>query len=174
MIEAISKGCVGTYADGSVKYTFIVEPKHAADAAKLFGMPGACVVVAALTQSASQKAAQDAIIAQASPIIETIAADKPKRGLLSQWAAMRCADLLFVEFLRPIYDKAMGGDGSGWGDVTADNDFGGDSSLWARHAILLLCDIQSRSELDTNKFAITRFDTLIRLPYSEWIKNNHE
>ena len=173
-MNGIIQATSGTYrsrVDGTLVLTVEISPLHRTSALELFGMPGQAMALAALTQEASQKAAQDTTIAATSQKVEAVGADKPKRGLLSQWASMRCADLLFVEFLRPIYDKYMGGDGSGWGDVTADNDFGGDSELWARHVILVLCEIESRSELDTNKAAAALFNNLIRLPYCEYSSN---
>ena len=68
----------------------------------------------------------------------------------------------------------MGGDGTGYGDVSPRRDFGGDESAYARHCILVLCDIDSRSELDHNAEAAEKFHRLIRLPFAEHLRAEAE
>lgn len=63
MIEAISRGCKATLADGTVRYVVEIGPEHAADAAQLFGMPGVPVVLVRLTQQAAQQSAQRETVA---------------------------------------------------------------------------------------------------------------
>lgn len=163
VISAVSRK-ITTMADGSMRILVEVSATDALAAFELFGVPATPMALAALTQEASIASAQ----------ASTIAADKPKGGALSKWAAMRCAESDFQKFIRPIYDKFMGGDGSGYGDVAPDNDFKGDFEAYARHCILVICDIESRAELDTNNYAKVRFNTIIREPYIEWIKMQHE
>lgn len=57
----------------------------------------------------------------------------------------------------------MGGDGSDWGDVSA-ADCGGMAG-YARHCILVLCEIGSRAELDHDAEAAAKFNRIIRAPY---------
>ena len=96
--------------------------------------------------------------------------EKPKGGALAKLAGQWCGMPEFVEFIRPVYDKAMGGDGSGWGDVTPEHDFAGNKLKYARHCILLLCDITSRAELDHDAEAARKFHTLIREPFAAHLK----
>ena len=94
-------------------------------------------------------------------------AQKPKLGPLAMLAVQLCKNPSFTEWLRPIYCKFMGGDGSSWGDVTPALDFDDSWEQWTRHAVLVLCDIESRRELDTDPLAAVRFDAVIRKPWLE-------
>lgn len=86
-----------------------------------------------------------------------------KGGPLSQLAGRWCSSSAFQEWVRGVYDRHMGGDGSGFGDI-------GDGQLepadLARHAILVLCDVDSRAELDHAPGAAKRFHELIRKPFA--------
>lgn len=86
-------------------------------------------------------------------------------GQLCQWAIMRCQDSIFLNFIRPIYDRHLGGDGSGWGDINPDEIM---EKEFCRHAILVLCEIDSRKELDTDKAAEQRFKERIMTPYQKY------
>ena len=154
IIEASSAG-FKDMADSSVRITFEFEPRHAAVAVALFGPRGRSVAIAALKDG--HGAASDAVVA-----------DKPKGGELAKLAGMWCNESNFLAFIRPVYDKTMGGDGSGWGDVTPD-DVGG-TSQYCAHCIKVFCDIDSRVELDHNPAAAEKFQRLIRLPYMAWPK----
>lgn len=149
-IEASSVG-VKTMADGTLRITLDIEPRFAKDAFGLFGSPGTPVALAALKTAAQQEAA------------------KPKGGELAKLAGQWCQNAQFIEFIRPIYDKAMGGTGRNWGDVTPD-DFDGGASEYARHCICVLCGVNSRAELDHDRMAATRFHTLIRQPFADYLK----
>lgn len=103
----------------------------------------------------------------------SVAATKRERmGPLCEWAVFRCAEEPFQRWITPVYDRAMGGDGRGTGDIHPD-DVGGPEGF-ARHALLLLCDITSRKELDTNTEAAKRLHQLIRLPYAAWLKETEK
>ena len=97
-----------------------------------------------------------------------------KGGELAKLAGQWCRLPEFVEFVRAIYDRAMGGDGSSYGDVSPRQDFGGDESAYARHCILVLCNIDSRAELDHNADAAEKFHRLIRLPFAEHLRAEAE
>lgn len=100
---------------------------------------------------------------------------EPKGGPLAKLAGQWCNEPNFVWFIRPIYDRAMGGDGTSWGDVRPD-DFPGDPNkklvLYLRHCICILCDIKSRRELDHDARAAALFHALIREPYIAYLKAN--
>ena len=160
MIEAISRGCKGTLSDGTLRYVVDIAPKDRVAAAELFGEPGSPMVLARLTQEASIQSAQ----------AETIATSKPKGGELAKWAGILCNDPQFIEFIMPIYDRLMGGDGTGCGDLAPD-DIGGDEE-YNRHAILVICRIDSRRMLDHNKEAAQTFRDEIMKPFDEWKAKN--
>ena len=155
LIEAASSG-FKSMADGTVRFSFDVEPRHAEAALRLFRVPGTASVLAALVSGAAEPPA---------------AKPKPKRERMTplcEWAVLRCSESSFQEWIRPVYERAMGGDGMGTGDI-ATADVGG-VVAYARHAILTICDIQSRKELDTDPGAAMTFDHTIRRPYLAWIK----
>lgn len=85
-------------------------------------------------------------------------------------AVLLCKDPLFQNWLRALYDRHMGGDGEGWGDVHPD-EFAAKTDeermeLYAKHCVMVIAGCrESRSELDTDKFAWTRFVTLIGQPW---------
>ena len=159
MIEAISRTCK-TMADGTLRLTVDIEPNSALTAFQLFGMPDVPMVLARLTQEASIQSAQ----------AETIAAEKLKGGLLAKWAGILCNDPQFIEFIMPIYDRLMGGNGTGCGDLAPD-DIGGDEE-YNRHAILVICGIDSRRMLDHDKKAGQIFRDEIMKPFDEWKAKN--
>jgi hypothetical protein len=92
--------------------------------------------------------------------------EKPKGGPLSELAGQWCRRDDFKQWIRPVYDRIMGGDGTGYGDVTPE-DVGGEEK-YAAHAICVICEINSRRELDHNAEAAALFHTLIREPYAKW------
>ena len=85
-------------------------------------------------------------------------------------AVMLCEDPDFRDWLRALYDRQLGGDGTGWGDVHPEI-FAGTTAAarekaYAKHCILVITGCkESRRELDTDKMAWTRFVTLIGQPW---------
>lgn len=104
--------------------------------------------------------------------IQPESTEKAKGGALARLAGMWCQDHRFYEFIRPIYDKLMGGSGSGHGDleIRPYPHNVQDVQSFCRHAILVLCDIDSRAELDNNQSAAEIFHRRIREPFSEILK----
>lgn len=151
-IEASSAG-VRDMADGSLRITLEFEPRHAREAYSLFGSRGTPVAVVALKVGAPD------------PAPET---EQPKGGPLSRLACQWCRRDDFMSFIRPIYDRAMGGDGGGWGDVRP-ADVGGPEA-YCRHAICVLCDVSQRRLLDHDKDAAETFHRLIRKPFEALVK----
>ena len=140
-----------TMADGTLRLSIDIEPMHAQDAFKLFAAPGTPAAIAAL---------KDGYAASKEP-------EKPKGGALSKLAGMWCNEPEFYYFIRPVYDIFMGGSGHGYGDVTPDNDFGGVLSKYCAHCIKVICEIESRAELDHDPMAAEKFHKLIRGPYQK-------
>lgn len=148
---------VRTMADGTLRAELDFEPRFAAAAFRLLGSPGHPLAVAALKIKT-----------------DTAADDKPKGGALARLAGQWCNDDKFCRWIRPVYSRHMGGNGHNWGDVTPD-DFGGGTkgqAGYCRHAILVLCDITSRAELDHDSDAAARFHQLIREPFAEYLKDH--
>lgn len=95
-----------------------------------------------------------------------------KGGALAKLAGQWCQSQSFFDWIRPVYDRMLGGDGDGTGDIYIAKD--GDIptvALFCKHAILLICDIRSRAELDHDPVAAEKFHRLIRTPYSEYLKD---
>lgn len=141
-IEASSVG-VKTMADGTLRITLDIEPRFAKDAFGLFGAPGTPCALAALRVSA----------AQTEP-------EKPKGGPLAKLAGQWCNSHQFVKWVAPVYHQHVGD--VGLEDFPTPSDF-------ARHCILVLCDLNSRAELDHNKIAQSHFETLIRQPFMAYL-----
>jgi hypothetical protein len=78
-IEAASVG-VRTMADGTLRLSLDIEPRHAQAAFALFGAPGTPMALAALRPASSKPEA-------------------PKGGPLAQWVAMRCQEPHFQAWL---------------------------------------------------------------------------
>lgn len=85
-------------------------------------------------------------------------------------AVLLCKDPLFQNWLRALYDRHMGGDGEGWGDVHPD-EFEAKTDeermeMYAKHCVMVITGCkESRSELDTNTQAWARFTKLIGQPW---------
>lgn len=90
-----------------------------------------------------------------------------KGGPLSQLAGRWCASEVFQRWVRPVYDRHLGGDGSGWGDIDP-NEL--EPADFARHAILVLCKVDSRRELDHDPAAAERFHDLVRRPFAAFME----
>ena len=90
-------------------------------------------------------------------------------GPLCKWVAIRCKEQSFINFLRPVYDKALGGSGNGWGDVSPEHDFEGNVEKWAAHAVRFFCEVESRADIDGNDIAEERLHRIIRQPYADWL-----
>lgn len=140
LIQATTSG-VKDMADNTLRVSFDIDPRYAMQAFALFGKRGSSVAIAALNLQASQAVAQQ----------ETIEADKPKGGLLSQWLALRCKEQDFWGFIAK----------KSYGAVFSEAD--------CDRAVKLFLGITSKSELDNDKEAADRFHNMIRLPYAAWL-----
>jgi len=76
---------------------------------------------------------------------------KQKPGMLCVMACTFCADPMFQDWLNTFGDGPR---------VDTETD--------AKVIICEMCGIDSRKELDTDKFAATRFHTLVREPFLAW------
>jgi hypothetical protein len=141
-IEAVSRN-VKTMSDGTLRLTVDISPVHAQDAFSMFGMPDVPLALARLNIQASQERAQE----------ETIAADKPKGGALSQWLALRCNEPAFWEFAEHLPYASTGIN----------------TYEICDREIKQFLEIDSKTELDNDKEAEARFHKMIRLPYAEWL-----
>ena len=83
-IEASSVG-VKTMADGTLRITVDIEPRHSQDAFKLFGSPGTPMALAALKTGADTKPEPEP--------------EAPKGGPIAKLAGMWCKDPRFWEWI---------------------------------------------------------------------------
>jgi len=151
-----------TMADGTLRISFDIEPKDAQDAFKLFAAPGTPAAIAALQVGYEQKVdTSEKHVQKKSESIHV------KGGPLAKLAGIWCNENEFFYFIRPVYDRLMGGNGNGYGDVTPDDDFGGILPRYCAHCIKVMCDIDSRAELDHDPVTAEKFHTLIRGPYQK-------
>lgn len=98
------------------------------------------------------------------------AVQRDRMAPLLEWAVYRCAEPQFQQWIRRQYDLAMGGDGTGWGDVSPATDFKNKVEDYAAHCIKVLCQVDSRTEFDTDAAAGERFKALVMRPYAAWMK----
>ena len=138
-IEASSVG-VKTMADGTLRITLDIEPRFAKDAFGLFGAPGTPCALAALRTGD-----------ELSPV-----AEKPKGGPLARLAGQWCNDAQFQNWIAIEYHNFLG-------DVGLE-DFATPAEF-ARHCILVICDVGSRAELDHCTAARDIFERHIRQKY---------
>ena len=162
LIEAVSHTS-RTLVDGTWVLQVHIEPRFRDAAMALFGAPGTAMALAALVTSCDQSPTP------AAASTPEPAAKRERMTPLCEWAVMRCGEPTFQLWIGSEYDRTMGGDGSCTGDKSP-YEQGGWTAL-ARHAILVLCDITSRKELDTDRDKALLFDKLIRRPYADWL--NH-
>lgn len=151
-----------TMADGTLRLIVDVEPRDAVAAFGLFGQPGTAMALAALKPDHRAKS---------EPTPEK--ASELRGGPLSILASRWCQSLEFIEFIRPIYDKLMGGNGGGWGDVIPE-DFSGQPGniyeLYAAHCVKVICDCtESRRELDHDMRKAGLFQQHIRGPFIKYM-----
>lgn len=130
-----------TMADGTLRMTFDIEPAQAKDAFSLFSSPGTPVAIAALKQGYEAKSPDPA------------ATQKDPLGPLAKWLVLRCNE---VEFWRFLEDEATEGR-----PVMNSQDAG--------EVVKHYLEIESRKEVDTDRFAETRCKTLIVYPYQKWL-----
>lgn len=141
-IEA-SSGTYRSRVDGTIVLSVEIEPRNAAAALALFGMPGTPMAIAAL---------QVGYAAVGEPIIKSYPekdnSEKPKGGPLAKLAGIWCHDPEFWKWLETDPDNAC------------------HSAQGAAHCLYAICGIESRVELDNDPAAAERFHRLIRGPYN--------
>ena len=78
---------------------------------------------------------------------------KPKGGYAAKWLGLRCQEQVFWRFLSesPHLTSPV------------------QSAIDAADVVRDVCGVKSRAEIDNDKMAFTRFETLIRLPYMKWV-----
>lgn len=145
-MSAISATTAGMrdMADGTLRISFDIEPRHAQEAYALFGARGASVAIAALNLQATVAIAQ-------AEAVSSVARDNRITGL-ALLAVQWCKEPTFWEWLNdkmaltPILNE--------------------DDAKWL---ICYHCGINSRKELNTVKRAAENFNELIREPYMKFL-----
>jgi hypothetical protein len=139
IIEAASIG-VRTMADGTLRLTVDVEPRHAQAAFALFGAPGVPMALAALKVGAAAEAKSD----------EVEPADEAKRDKpIAKWLALRCKESDFRAWA--VHNGGLLGHSE---EAVAE---------WCRQ----VCEVESRGDIDGSPDAEALFHRHIRGPYSK-------
>ena len=130
---------VATMADGTLRLTLDIEPAQAQAAFALFGKPGQPVALAAIKTKAQQESAERA-----------------KGGEAAKWLGIRCGEVAFRQWLAESWPKQ-------YADA-----IGRTENERAASVIRAVCGVESRADIDNDKFAAVRFDTLIRKPWQQY------
>ena len=128
-------------ADGTIRVQIDIDPTCRAAFWSLFPSIDMPVAIAPLVADFERRAPDNTATGN----------NVAKGGPLAQWAAMRCAEYSFQEFL--------------WDMEGADRVPTEDEAIEIIYAV---CNITSRAELDNNAEAKRLFDERIRKPYAEW------
>ena len=135
-----SSSSARTMADGTLRLTVDIEPRHSQAAFALFGAPGTPMALAALQCATSEPA------------------PKQPGGERAKWCGMRCQEPEFQRWIQERYLKE-------WEAAP-----GATPATWAASVIRAVCSVDSRADLDNKPEAAERFDRLIRRPYQEQAK----
>ena len=150
-MSAIEASCAGfkDMADGTVRFFFDVEPRHASDALELFRVRGTAAALAAL------KPGQPVALAALRDGHAAIAAEpKAKLGPLCLEAVRYCEMPEFQEWRRTL----------GAFDLTPEG---------AKRSILSTCQIASRKDLDATPSAADQFVSHVRTPFMKYMREKH-
>lgn len=139
-----ASGAIKTMADGSMRISIEIEPRHARDAFMLFGTPGTPVALARITPEA---ATAESRREQAAP--------RQVGGALCKLAGMWCNDPEFHAFLTHTMKWAK----SYTEPVTTEV---------AANIIRETCGVASRADLDHSAEAAELFHQNFRIPFQKW------
>jgi hypothetical protein len=141
-----------TMADGTLRVSFDFEPSQAQDAFRLFCTPGTQVAIAALRDGSFLEQANKADI----PVSPAKIAG-PRMGDCCRRAVMWCAEPQFWDWINAFDEGAC--------IKTAD-----DAKSW----VCMVCEIDSRKELDTDNEANKAWHRLIREPYRQYLESQQK
>lgn len=160
-------------SDGTIRVSIDIDPIHRAAFFSMFGSIDMPVALAPLIADFEQGGPDTPIksVKNDGTALDMGRAGvgQLKGGQLARLAGRWCNDALFYAFIVPIYDRYMGGSGNGTGDLDIDEEEMTLADV-CRHAILVMCNIESRAELDHDPVAADKFHKLIREPYAAWLK----
>lgn len=144
LIEAASGQC-RTMADGTLRIWFDIEPRHAADAFRLFSAPGTPAVLGRLQVPAP------------SPAPAPPAQPRERMGPLCELAVKLCRDPMFQRwsYMQPRTLMAS------LDGLTREDQ--------AKALILAACGIESRKQLDADDRVRNAFHDRVRRPYMRWL-----
>lgn len=107
----------------------------------------------------------------AEKVAEKVAEKKPPLGPRAKLAVQLCTTPEFQDWIRPHYDRVMGGNGSSWGDVVPEDFTDAKTEkqkreAWAAHVVKVFCGCtESRRELDDDPDCARLFEERIRRPW---------
>ncbi len=128
--------------DGTIRVQIDIDPSFRQQFFEIFGQIDMPVALAPLK-----------------PDFEQQPEEKPKGMALAKLAGMFCNDPLFFDFIQRVYRDWLG-------DVHPD-EFDKPEDF-CRHAILAICKIDSRVQLDHNPAAARIFHEEIRIPFNHY------
>ena len=143
-----ASGACRTMADGSLRISIEIEPRHARAAFTLFGSPGTPVALARITDEAATAEARREF---------TAPEDRPKGGALCKLAAMWSNEEEFHNFLAATMK---------WAKAYSEPI----TSVVAANIIRETCGVASRADLDHDERAAHIFHRDFRLPYQRWLQ----
>jgi len=148
------------YADssrGGPKVTFALADRD--DLAQFIGLEGARFM-AVLVRILDGEQPERGPAAAPAPLA---AASKEPVGPLCAWSVARCREVTFRRWLLWACHPELFSDPSDVQDASEDE---------AKAALLKLCCVASRRELDTNAEAAARLHSAVRRPYLAWVGSN--
>lgn len=140
--------------DGTLEVKVHIQPFHKDAFLRLFpsiDMPGAMAPLKPVAKMSVAEAAESAARSAAKHDMR-----------LSEYAALRCKDEKFHEFLMECWPSA-------W---SAAKTIGGSAEQAARTVVCGALAIESRAELDSDAEVAARFHRVIREPFAQWHAKN--
>lgn len=86
-------------------------------------------------------------------------------GPLCALAVKWCKTTHFFEWIAPVFDRFQGGSVESAHGISKASATAASREEFCRAAVLTMCDVESRKELDTNPEAAEKFHRLIRGPF---------
>jgi len=147
LVESVCAG-FKDMADGTVRFFFDVEPRHADAGLRLFRVRGTAAVLAALKPGAQPSPEPEKPCAE-------VSSEPLKGGAIAQWLGMRCIEPEFQQWLAERFPLSWPL-GVGLSELTR-----------AADTVRRVLSVGSRREIDNDPAARERFERLIRKPWLE-------
>jgi hypothetical protein len=145
--------------DGTIRVKIDIDPMHRADFLRLFPEIDMPVALTPLTKNYQQNQQDSPPLSEKrEPSPSNIAALLGKEWGFWRWLTVNYGKK-WEQYCEPVPEFPQEWD-------QGDNDAAEDA---AKHCIYEIVGINSRAELDTDAKALTRFETIVRVPYRRWM-----